>query len=267
MMSWTINSEVLTGLSILGVAYLWASRGRHGRAKGELIEPWRIAAFFSGLGLIFLALNGPIHDLAESQLFSVHMVQHLMLIVAPSLLLAGTKGWMFRPLLQIPGVAAIGRRLTRPVVACALFTVVLMAWHLPILYEWALRNHDIHILEHLMFMVAALLLWWPVLSPLPDWPRLAPPTQLLYLFVAGTPMTIVAAFITLSDDVLYRFYGEAPLQWGLSPLADQRLGGVLMWVPGTLIFLVALTIVYFQWAWKTEREDLLQPRGEAHGAI
>jgi len=268
-MAWIVHPEVLAGLSVLAAAYLLALARRSRCEPGSRVQPWRAVAFFSGLGFIFLALNGPLHDLSDSQLFSAHMVQHLLLtLVAPPLLLVGTPAWMLRPLAQIPGVAALGATMTRPLIACSTFNVVFAAWHLPVLYEWALRSHGVHILAHLLFMATAILLWWPVLSPLTDWPRLAPPAQLLYLFLAGIPMGVVAALITLSDDVLYRFYSEAPLKWGLSPLADQRLGGVIMWVPGTLVFLVAMTIVYFRWVGRDEgRGDIPDAHGEVHGTV
>jgi putative membrane protein len=227
----------------------------------------RIAAFCGALGTVVLAVTGPIHDLAGRSLVSAHMLQHLLLtLVVPPLLLAGTPGWLLLPAVRLRPVARIGRTLTRPLPALAIFSVVFAAWHVPFLYEWALRHHGLHILEHLLLMAAAVLLWWPVLSPLPEWPRLHPAAQLLYLFVAGIPMVPVAAFITLTDQILYPFYGEAPWQWGLSPLADQRLGGVLMWMGGPLVFLIAMTIVYFRWMGRDVEPAVAAPaRGGAHG--
>ena len=265
-----VHPEVVAALLLIAEAYLVGVgplRRRYGWADG--VSPWRITAFFLALGLIFVTINGPLHDLSERSLVSAHMVQHLLLtLVIPPLLVAGTPGWLLRPFLIIPGVARMGRTLTRPLVALSLYSVVFAAWHLPGPYEWALRNHSAHVLEHLLFLAAALLLWCPVLSPLPEWPRLSPPAQLLYLFVAGIPMVPVAAFITLADEILYPFYADAPWQWGLSPLADQRLGGVIMWVGGPLAFLIAMTIVYFRWVSEGEKPvDAVPARGGAHGAL
>ncbi|KRT75325.1 MAG: hypothetical protein XU13_C0002G0012 [Candidatus Rokubacteria bacterium CSP1-6] len=266
MTHWDIHADVLAGLALFGAAYLWGigRLRRHSSADG--VEAWRIALFFAGLGTIFVALNGPIHDLSDRSLVSVHMLQHLLLtLVAPPLLLLGVPGRLLAPALRSAAGRTIGRRLTRPLPALAIFTVVFTAWHLPVLYELALRHHGLHILEHLLLMAAAVLLWCPVLSPLPEW-RLSPPAQLLYLFVAGIPMVPVAAFITLTDRILYPFYGEAPWQWGLSPLADQRLGGVLMWIGGPMVFLVAMTIVYFRWMGRDVEPAVAAPaRGGAHG--
>jgi len=227
----------------------------------------RIAAFCGALGTGVLAVTGPLHELADRSLVSAHMLQHLLLtLVVPPLLLAGTPRWVLLPAVRLRPVARIGRTLTRPLPALATFSAVFAAWHVPVLYEWALRYHGVHAVEHLLLVASALLLWWPVLSPLPEWPRLHPAAQLLYLFVAGIPMVPVAAFITLSDQILYPFYGEAPWQWGLSPLADQRLGGVLMWIGGPMVFLIAMTIVYFRWMGRDVEPAVAAPaRGGVHG--
>ncbi len=268
MTHWDLHPDVLAGLALLGAAYLLGIGPlRRGSTRGPAVAPWRIAAFFGGLGIIFVALNGPLHDLSDRSLVSAHMVQHLLLtLAAPPLLLLGVPGWLLRPILDLPTVAGVGARLCRPLAALALFTVVFTAWHLPMPYEWALRHHGVHIVEHLLLMAGAVLFWWPVLGALPEWPRLEPPAQLLYLFAASVAMVPVAAVITLADEILYPFYGEAARQWGLSPLADQRLGGVIMWVGGPLILLIAMTIVFFRWTGRDVEPAVAPPaRGGAHG--
>ncbi len=253
-----VHGEVVLGLLLLASAYLLAMGPLRQRLDGpDAVARPRVLCFLGGLAVIFFALNGPLHELSDRSLFSAHMVQHLLLtLVVPPLLLAGTPGWLLRPILKGRGVARTGRVLTRPLVASAIFNVVFAAWHLPVLYDWAMREHPLHIVQHLMFLATGLLLWWPVLSPLPELPRLPPPAQMLYLFLVGIPMVLVAALITLSDEVLYPFYGEAPHTWGLTPLADQRVGGVIMWVPGTLVFLIAITIVFFRWVkLEADREE------------
>ena len=248
---WTsgeVHPEVLLGVALLGAAYAWAWRAR--RAP---VPPRSAAAFASGLVLLVAALNGPVHDLADSYLFAAHMVQHLVLTlgVAP-LLVAGTPGWMLDSLIarcgRWPAAAALARAATRPLPAFSLYGATLIVWHLPAPYEAALLSHPVHIVQHLALLAAGVLGWWPVLSG----SRLAPPlpyaAQILYLFVFGMPMTVVAAMITSAERVLYPFYASAPRLFHLTPLADQRLGGVIMWVPAGLIPLVAFTIVFFRWA-------------------
>src|SRR5258708_32496608 len=116
--------------------------------------------FFSGLLVMFASLNGPIHDLSDDYLFSAHMVQHLLLTLAlPPLLLAGVPGWMLRPVLSRPRVRPIAYFLTRAKSCFVIFNLVIAVWHLPQFYNAAMANHDLHILEHLMFMAASVLMW------------------------------------------------------------------------------------------------------------
>ena len=145
-------------------------------------------------------------------------------------------------------IGAIARRVTRPVWCFVLFNTVLSVWHLPPLYNAALEHHPVHIFQHLTFIATSVLMWWPILSPTPALPRASYPMQMLYLFALGIPMSIVGALITLSGSTLYPFYAEAPRVWGLSPLADQQLGGLIMWVPGGLLFWVAMSVVWFRWS-------------------
>jgi putative membrane protein len=113
-----------------------------------------------------------------------------------------------------------------------------------------------------MIMVASVILWWPVLSPLPELPRAPYPMQMLYLFVVGLPMVMVAISITLADGILYPYYAAAPRVFErLTPRADQHLGGLIMWIPGGLIFLIALTVVFFRW--QSAGGDDVAVRGDA----
>jgi putative membrane protein len=125
-------------------------------------------------------------------------------------------------------------------------------WHLPVFYNAAMANHNIHILEHLMFMVGAVLMWWPITSQLPELPRLPYPGQMLYCFLMILPMSVVAIYITMAEQVLYPAYASAPRISPLSPLDDQLLGGLIMWVPGSLIFIGIMSVVFFKWSARGE---------------
>jgi putative membrane protein len=173
-------------------------------------------------------------------------------MVLPPLLIAGLPGWLVEPALRRPGVRAVARLLTRPVVAAAFFSVVLLVWHTVDAYDLMMRNHDVHVATHLMFMVAAVMLWWPVMGPAPSLHRLGPGEGMLYLFLAQLPMQLLGAIVTFADDPLYTWYVTAPRTWGLSPLDDQKLGGLLMWVPGNLWIWGAMSVLFFRWA-KAER--------------
>lgn len=241
--SWSIHPSTVIGLGALGGLYLWAG-ARAGRPSAL-----QRARFFAGLAVLFVSLNGPIHDLSDFYLFSGHMVQHLLLtLVAPPLLLSGLTGAMLRPALRSRGVAGAARFLTRTAICYALFNVTMAAWHIPVLYNAALANHAIHIVEHLMFIGTAMLMWWPLLSPLPELPRAPYPAQMLYCFLMAIPMTIVAIYIAMADSLLYPAYASAPRLWGISPMEDQQYGGLIMWIPGGLFFYGVMSVVFFKWS-------------------
>jgi putative membrane protein len=247
--AWNADPGVVIGLVALGAVYAGATLRRRRLEPGAPGEPDKVAAFAGAMAVLFVALTGPVHDLSDYYLFSAHMVQHMLLAFAmPPLLLHGVPGWMLRPLLRDPRLRALGRWLTRPSGAFASFNLVLVAWHLPPLYNLAMEQHPVHIVEHLMIMAASVILWWPLLSPLGELPRAPYPVQMLYIFVVGLPMVVVAIFISMADGILYPYYAAAPRIWAtLTPRVDQHLGGLIMWIPGGLVFLIALSVVFFRW--------------------
>lgn len=243
-----------TVIGLLALQALWIVRAR-AHAPEHRPTTLQTLCFPLGLVVMFLSLNGPLHDISDFYLFTGHMVQHLVLtIVVPPLLLLGTPGWMLRPALQYPLVARIAQFITGPRAAFTIFNLVLASWHLPPLYNSAMYYHEVHILQHLMFLVASVLMWWPLLSPLPELPRLSYPGQMLYSFVMTLPMTVISVFIVYADHVLYPAYASSPRLWGLSPLEDQRLGGLIMWIPGGLFFYLLASVVFIRWA-TSQRDD------------
>jgi putative membrane protein len=176
--SFTVHPSTVIG--IVGVAALYEKgmrvAGREVQTEDALRarRPATRLFFYGALAILFLSLNGWLHDLSDSYLFSAHMVQHLMLalVVAP-LMIMGTPGELLRPILALPGVTPVARWITAPSRCFALFTIVVAGWHLPPLYNYALLHHPVHIVQHLMFLVVSVLMWWPVLSPLPELPRLS----------------------------------------------------------------------------------------------
>lgn len=239
--NFTVHWSTVAGLLCLAGLYEWGAR----TVDMGHVRRW---AFYAGLAVTFLSLNGWLHDLSDYYLFSAHMVQHLVLtMLVPPLLIAGTPGWMLRPLLRVGFVGRASRILTRPGVCFVTFNVVLAAWHLPPLYNAAMAHHGVHIVQHLMFMAASVMLWWPILSPLPELPRLSYPLQMLYLFLTTIPMSIVAVFITYGGTLLYPAYAAAPRVAGLTPLEDQLLGGLIMWIPGGLVIFGVITVIFFRW--------------------
>ena len=192
-LSWTqftVHPSTAIGITALGVAYAWRARrgpsasDRYPVTVGEAAHATSAqldaaaapqgpsagqrVSFFTALALLFLTLNGPLHDLSDYYLFSAHMVQHLILtLVVPPLMILGTPGWMLRPLLRRRGGFRVARAVTGVAACFALFNLVLAFWHLPPMYNLALAHHSVHILQHLMFIAASVLMWWPLTSPLP----------------------------------------------------------------------------------------------------
>ncbi len=258
---WHFHPDIVLGMLLLeGIYLLGVGPLRKRFALASSVEPRQVALFSLGMLVLYIALSGPIHELADNFLFSAHMVQHLlMVLVAPPLLLAGTPSWLLRPLVRPPQVLAVGRFLTNPLTAFLLFTAVLSAWHLPFLYDITLRSHAAHVTEHLMFIGSSVIMWWPLMSSLPELPRASYPVQMVYLFFMTLPMSFIGAAITFSRDVLYLWYDTVPRLWGLSAVADQQIGGLIMKIPGALTFMVLLVVVFFAWYNRDGASDLDQP--------
>lgn len=254
---WHVHPSIALGVLFLAGAYL-LSVGPLRQRYGWADRPDVRRGLFFGLGLLVLlfALQSPLHDLGDVYLFSAHMVQHMLLVLAVApLLLLGTPDWLLRPLLRPRPIMKLAQVLTRPLVALALFNTTLLLWHMPAAYELALQDRGVHILQHLLFLGTAMVMWWPLLNPLPELHRLSPPGQMLYLFLQSMLPAVLGAFIIFSNDVLYPTYAAAPRVYGISPLTDQQMGGLLMKVPGTLVLWGVLTVIFFKWAGQEQRRE------------
>jgi len=243
--------SILVGCIYLAGGYLLATgpvRRRHGWSETPPTAR-QTTCFMAAVALIFFSLNGPLHRLSDDYLFSAHMVQHmLVMLLMPPLLIAGLPHWLIRAGLRQRPVALIARFLTHPVTAFVAYNVVFIGWHFPRMYNAALINHNLHIVQHISFMAVSVMMWWPVVNPVKELEVLPTgPLLILYVFVFGIPATALSAMLTLSDSVFYPWYALAPRVTSLSALDDQRLGGLIMWVPGMLIFWTAMTIVFFRW--------------------
>jgi putative membrane protein len=255
--AWNLDPSIFLGTAALCGVYLYCVgplRRRYGWASE--VKRSQVAAFLAGTAVMFLALETPLDELGDEYLFSAHMLQHLLItVVAPPLWLLGTPGWLMRALLQQRVVYRVLRVLTRPPIAFFLFNGVFALWHLPILYDLTLTNESIHVLEHLMFMATAVLNWWPILSPAPDLlPRLPSGSQILYLFANCQVMVALGALLFFAGPV-YTPYLAAPRIFGLSPSDDQTIGALIMWIPGTIVYLFAMSIAFYYWFEQHEGEE------------
>jgi putative membrane protein len=261
--AWSLQPGVALGLFALLAGYVWLAgpaQRRKPESERRSVTGGQRAAFVAGIATLLVALGPPLDDWADHYLLLAHMVQHMLLmLLAPPLLLLGTPGWMLEPLTRNRATNALGYWLTRPLVAYVLAAVTLIAWHLPVLYEAALYSDGLHAMEHATFFATSVLMWWPVLGSLPQWPRISPLLQCLYFFALTIPGVFVGAFITLAQPGLYRPYDTAPRVFGLDVATDQQLAGLLMWVGEGAIFLLLITVTFLRWASAQEAADRARP--------
>ncbi len=273
---WHFHPDIIVGLFLLECLYLWGVgplRRRYGWAQE--VETKKVVWFTAGVVVTYVALTSALHELADSYLFSAHMVQHLLLVlVAPPMLLVGVPCWLLRPLFRNTWVVKTARVITHPIAAFLLLNAVIGVWHFPALYDLALQVHGFHVAEHLMFLAAGVISWWPVYSPSPEIPRASYPMQMLYLFVLSLPMGFIGAAITFSSSILYTWYAHVPPIWGMNPVEDQQIAGLIMKIPGTMYYLVFMTVIFFAWFNKNERgqietgfNELLGPEEPAEAVV
>lgn len=253
MIDWTHwhNEPYLVGGLVLA-GWLWALLAgplRSRLAPGTSFPSRHAARFYSALVVFYLAVGSPLDQIGERFLFSAHMLQHQLLVYPAAILcLLGLPGWMFDPLLAAPGRRRWMRVLTHPVTCALTYTLVISLWHMPSLYDLALRTKSVHVLEHLTFFGAALLYWWPMLSPSQVLPPLRPALQILFFLIVVIAMTPVFAYITFSQDVLYPTYEFAPrIIPGFTAAEDQLLAGASMKLVGMAVALGAVAISFYRW--------------------
>jgi putative membrane protein len=239
-------------VAALAVAYIVAVR-----VSGNRVTTGQIAAFAGALAALLLTLTGPLDELEDARLFTAHMTQHLVLtLIVPPLLLLGTPGWMLRPFIKPAPLARLARIVTHPIVAFALYNALLIGIHNPPVFELMCRDENFHIAVHVLLIATGVITWWPLLSPLPELPRLSYPGQMIYLFLQLIPMAAVAAPITLADSVIYPYYATSgPHPLGMSPLSDQILGGLFMWVGAGFYMTAVFTLIFYRWAMRDDRDS------------
>jgi putative membrane protein len=210
--------------------------------------------WYGALALLTVVSGWPFHDIGEQALFSVHMVEHMVLVlVVPPLLLRGLPRWLADLTLGNRVVAKVLRPLAKPVPAFVIFNVSYIAIHWPDLVTLMVTNQLVHFAVHSWLFGAAILMWLPVFSPTLAIPRLQPPAQMLYLFLMSLLPTVPASFLTFSSVPIYPVYGDAALAYGLTPVADQTIAGIIMKVVGGFLIWGTIAVIWFRWS-KQERE-------------
>jgi cytochrome c oxidase assembly factor CtaG len=242
--AWDPDLSVLIGCGLLLAAYWLTHRDDLACAT------W----FVAGVGAMLLALISPLDVIGDEYLFSAHMVQHLLLVLmVPPLLLNGITRRFTHRLLEHNSLRMIENFLGKAVVAWTVGIGSLAIWHVPALFDAALENEYIHIAEHLCFLVSATIFWWPIFGPLPEY-RLSPLGTQLYLLAGAIANSLIGIWLTFASVAIYKPYLD-PVdslrlmqlfrsEWGVTPVVDQEVAGLLMWIGGGFVFVSVMTSTF-----------------------
>jgi cytochrome c oxidase assembly factor CtaG len=253
--SWTFDPGVLLGVAALAAVY--ATWWRRARTPGESHPPGlgRLALFAGGLLVIGVALVSPIDRLGE-QLLLMHMLQHVLLLdIAPILLILALTKVLLRPVTR--RVHTLERRaglLAHPAFAVVLYAGLMWLWHIPALYDAALRHSLLHALEHVCFAGAGTLYWWHLLSPIRTRMRLGGLGPIGYMVVTKLLVGVLGIALAFAPHAIFPFYAHHPHYWGLTPAQDQSMAGLLMALEQSVVMGVALVVLFVQMLSESERE-------------
>jgi len=257
--SWTPHPDVwlLVGLYAAGYAIGIGRLGPRWAPSGlPVVTLFQITCWSMGVLAMWVASDYPIHDIAERYNFSVHMAQHLIFtMIVAQLLLLGMPAWLLRRVLAPRWLFDTVRTLSRFIPALLIFNVVLVFTHWPLIVNTALENGLVHFLFHALLLVSSLIVWMPIVSPLPEIPRLVPVLQMLYLFAWSVVPTVPASFLTFGASPLYKFYEHVPHLFGFSTLEDQQAAGLIMKIGAGLLLWMIIAVVFFRWASEEERAN------------
>ena len=255
--TWSFEPLQLVPLA-LG-ALLYAKRARTLAHKGTTVEAWRLFLFGFGILLVAVALVSPIASLGEEESFAFHMVQHLLLgDLGPLCIVAGLTGPLLRPVLSVRAIRAL-RFLAHPLVALPLWTTNLYLWHVPFLWEAALRHQVVHALEHVCFFTAGAIMWAAVVEVLPGPEWFGTAAKMGYIAAVRIASTVLGNVLIWAGSPFYTLYEHAHRPWGLSASADQGIAGGIMMIEGSLVTLGALAWLFLRLAQEGElRQRLLE---------
>ncbi len=262
--AWNLTPDIVIPTALVAIIYIVGMLRR--RAITEPLPPWRHAAFFGGLAAVFLSLQSPIDPIAE-RLFWMHQIQHLLLrmigpmliaLAAPQgILSAGLRatlgGNVVKPIVSNGALRSVFRFLARPTVATILFVAALYVWEVPRYHNLAIVNEPVHYVMHVTMLIAGLLFWWLVFDQRPARQGLRYGVRLMMLWVVTLSNIVLGAYTVLKSDVLYGAYDIAGRLFGISPLADEQLGGVVIWIPGSMMCLAGILIVIHMWGHQETR--------------
>jgi putative membrane protein len=247
--AWHFEPTVIAGTFIVVSFYFYGAVAQ----KGCLV-PWRAGLFLLGVTTMFLSLVSPL-DAAADRLLSMHMLQHVFLTtIGPPLVLLGLPPGMLRSVFSSPRALNAAQVMLHPVVTATLFIVNMWVWHVPPVYALALDNLWAHVAMHVSFMATGILFWWPVVQPAPEINRVGDGSRLLYLFATGMPMALLAVMFFASGNVIYDYYDRPNPLWGVDPMDDQQVAGLVMGALGEAASFAAITWLFFRFLEREEQQ-------------
>ncbi|MEJ2635448.1 MAG: cytochrome c oxidase assembly protein [Calditrichia bacterium] len=263
--AWEWDPSIIIGCAILLIAYLVLIGSRFNK---------RSLYYLLGLAIFFLALVSPLDELGDEYLFSAHMLQHILFIlVVPPLLILGIPKWLAEKGMKYAFFRKTEHFFNRPLIAWIAAAGAMWFWHAPPIFNAALANETIHIIQHLSLVVAGTIFWWYVIDPLKE-NDTHPLSMVLFLFTACIACTLLGILIAYSSPGIYPAYlnpadpwGILPIlrnQWGLSPLADLQIGGLLMWVPACFIYITGIIGLLVRWYSEKEEVELPAPKPQTN---
>jgi putative membrane protein len=264
VLAWHPHPDVwfTVGFLVFGYAYAIRRIGPNAVDPGESVVRRRQVVFwYLGVAALWIVSDYPFHDIAEGSLFSFHMVEHLViaLVVAP-LLLLGTPAWLARLLVEDTPWEGFVRAITRPVPAFLMFNVIFVGLHWPVIVEGMVTNPLAHFAVHLAMFLSALIMWVPILSPIPDvLPTLTRPMQMLYLMGHSILPIVPASFLTFGETAIYPVYETFARPFGWTAVEDQTMAGLIMKIGAGFLLWAIIATIWFRW-WEEQRSEELEER-------
>jgi len=252
----------ITGLYLLWVGPL--NRPRPGAGERPVTSA-QVRWFLLGSLILLIALGPPIDDWSHFFFVSAHMAQHLLLMFAVvPCWIKGVPPWVYDPIVEHRWSRWLLTWLPRAVPSFVVVTMIMALWHVPVLYDATLENEVLHSTQHMFFLLAGFLFYWPLMSTRPEIPQLSPPLKCLYLFLQTLPAGVLGALITYAGPGLYPHYEQASVRpWDIDLKTDQEIAGLIMWVGMNTLFLAMITVIFLKWASREEREDHESLRAES----
>jgi putative membrane protein len=254
---WLADPAVLAPIAVLVAVYVLRFRTARGEENGRGAGPLQAIAFAGAVLAMLAALASPIDGLGEHYLFSAHMLQHVLLgDIAPLLLLLSLSRVIMRPATRrLQRVERALGRLAHPLTGLGLWLGLMYLWHVPALYDAALKSPALHLLEHASFFTAGIAVWWPLIQPVPMRRRMTGLQPLAYIGAAKFGLAALGLYLTWSSTVYYDFYESVPRIWGLSAREDQNIGGAIMMVEQSLTFVLVLAAIFMRMLSQSELDE------------